>query len=102
MRNAIVIGGSIVLTTFVSVSAAGDDERYPAYHFEPKVIVPAPEAAAKEESLQPDPRYPAYRFEPKVIVPAKEESPQPDPRHPAYHFEPKVIYQDKEAIGELK
>jgi len=111
VRNAIIFGSSIVLTVFASVSAARDDQRYPAYDFEPTVIVPAPETAkslpAKAESPQPDSRYPAAYFEPKVIIPAseetakqvpeKEERPQPDPRYPAYHFEPKVIYQEKES-----
>jgi len=107
VRNAIIFSSSIILMAFASVSGARDDARYPAYDFEPEVIIRAPETAesvpSEAESPQPDPRYPAAYFEPKVIIPvseeavkkAPEESPQPDPRYPAYHFEPKVIYQAK-------
>ncbi|MGX2031030.1 MULTISPECIES: hypothetical protein [Methylocaldum] len=105
VRNAIIFGGFLLAVS--SVGWAGDDPRYPAYDFEPKVIISAPEGAtgdsSKAESPEPDSRYPAAYFEPKVIIPASEEaakkvpeeSPQPDPRYPAYHFEPKVIYQEK-------
>jgi hypothetical protein len=109
VRNAIIVSSSILVMAFASVSVARDDARYPAYDFEPEVIIQAPETAtgvqSEAESPQPDPRYPAAYFEPKVIIPAsgetaknapaEEERPQPDPRYPAYHFEPKVIYQEK-------
>jgi hypothetical protein len=102
VRKTIIFGG--ILMAVSSIGLAADDERYPAYDFQPRVIIPAPEeaggASSKEVSAQPDARYPAAYFEPTVIIPAseeatREEGPQPDPRYPAYHFEPKVIYQEK-------
>jgi hypothetical protein len=93
VRNAVLFGGFVLVLS--SVCLAGDDERYPAYDFEPKVIVSAPEGASAAESPQRDSKYPAAYFEPEVIVRASEESPQPDPRYPAAYFEPKVIYQER-------
>ncbi|BBA33408.1 hypothetical protein sS8_1448 [Methylocaldum marinum] len=102
VRKTIIFGGTLMAVS--AIGLATDDNRYPAYDFQPSVIVPAPEEGggvpSKEVGTQRDAKYPAAYFEPTVIIPAseeatKEEAPQPDPRYPAYHFEPKVIYQEK-------
>lgn len=97
VKNAVLFGGFLLALS--SVCLAADDERYPAYDFQPKVIISAPDegrgGGSAAESPQRDPKYPAAYFEPEVVVRAPEESPQPDPRYPAAYFEPKVIYQEK-------
>ncbi|HYE36328.1 hypothetical protein [Methylocaldum sp.] len=83
VKTATIFGGAILLMALAAVSSADDDPKYPAYHFEPKVIVPAAVGAAEDISV-------------------KAESPQADSRYPAAYFEPKVIYQDKESIDKLQ
>jgi hypothetical protein len=66
---------------FALLAAAGavqasDDSKYPAAHFEPKVI---------------------YTDAQLVGVSHAGESRKADPKFPAAYFEPKVIYQDKDA-----
>lgn len=90
MSKKIILGSVIAAIALIplTASATGDDGKYPAANFQPKVIYLDKEAvklekeAAKKEcdekpSVKPerkkaefDPKYPAASFEPKVIFPA--------------------------------
>jgi len=79
MRKTIISGWVAAGFALIPLTAsATDDNKYPAYDFQPKVVYIDKEAAGKSapasakpapKKAQFDPKYPAAYFEPKVIYP---------------------------------
>ncbi len=97
MKKMIVLGLTIAVVAFNSVSVFAADSKYPASDFEPSVIY-IDKAAIPVDPVknEVDPKYPASDFTPSIIFVdnqlANQEQDKFDPKYPAAYFKPKVIY----------
>jgi hypothetical protein len=80
MKKIFISGIATAVIALVSLPvSAGNDEKYPAANFQPKVIYIDKESVKTTPQCQPqksaekasefDPKYPAANFAPKVIYP---------------------------------